>query len=89
MDLETETILTLNDEITVKILSELEYETRNYYFCVRLDANENETNNYEIFEHLIVENTEKLIKVTDQSLMEQLLVLFTGQYTEYVDEVAN
>ena len=87
MDIEEETILTLNDSLKVKILSELDFENKHYYFCVRLDENEVETENYEFFEHIELDDSEKLIKVTDQSLIEQLIVLFTGEYTEYVDEV--
>ena len=80
-----ELIFTLNDKYNYRMLSNLTFEGKVYCFCVLLDDNDEDTDEYVFFEK---KGKDKLIKVVDNNLIEQLLVLFTGKYTEFVYNVS-
>lgn len=80
-----ELIFTLNDKYNYRMLSNLTFEGKVYCFCVLLDDKDEDTDEYVFFEK---KGKDKLIKVVDNSLIEQLLVLFTGKYTEFVYSVS-
>lgn len=80
-----ELIFTLNDKYNYRMLSNLTFEGKVYCFCVLLDDKDEDTDEYVFFEK---KGKDKLVKVVDKSLIEQLLVLFTGKYTEFVYNVS-
>ena len=82
-----EIILTLNNGQKCKILTEGNIENELYRFAVLLDENENETNEYFFFKVINKGEKEIMQLVQDNDKKEQLMILFTSQYTDYAESL--
>ena len=75
------TIIKLSDNLIVKILDRCVFDNKEYYFCMKLDENENELEDYAFFEYKNDNGTETMKLVQNQATIENLLVAFTGKVT--------
>lgn len=81
-------IVTLENEKSYIILDETFLEGTKYYFGLRLDENEELTNNYLFFEELIGDNDIFLAPVNEKNMKGLLLTVFTVNFLDKVyDEV--
>lgn len=78
-------IITLNNGYSYKILVETSVDDKKYCFAVLLTQDEQETEEYVIFEMITKDNKEIMKLVEDKSTKEQLLVLLTSQYCEFAE----
>ena len=81
-------IVTLDNDKKYVILDEKELNNVNYYYALRLDDNEEPTNNYLFFEETKDGSDIYLAPVEDESMKGILLTTFTASYLDKVyDEV--
>ena len=81
-------IVELENNKKYVILDEKNLNNINYYFGLRLDDNEEPTNNYLFFEETKVDEDIYLAPVEDESMKGLLLTTFTINYLDKVyDEV--
>ena len=81
-------IVELENEKKYVLLDEKELNNINYYFGLRLDDNEEPTNNYLFFEETKVGEDVYLAPVEDEDMKGLLLTTFTANYLDKVyDEV--
>ena len=84
--MEKDTIITLEDNEKYVLLDEVELENGKYFLALRLSENERPTKDYAIFEEEIEDGESYMTLVEDQNLKEALLVNFTLNYEEYVED---
>lgn len=81
-------IVELENEKKYLILDEVNLKNIKYYFGLRLDENEEPTNNYLFFEETKMDNEVYLIPIDNNELKELLLTTFTVNFLDKVyDEV--
>ena len=81
-------IVTLDNDKKYVILDDKKLDNVNYYYALRLDDNEEPTNNYLFFEETKDGNDIYLAPVEDESMKGILLTTFTASYLDKVyDEV--
>jgi len=81
-------IVTLENEKSYVILDETFLEGTKYYLGLRLDENEEPTNNYLFFEESIGDNDIFLTPVNEKNMKGLLLTVFTVNFLDKVyDEV--
>lgn len=64
------------------LLDEKKLDKNNYYFGLRLDNNEEPTNNYLFFEETKDGNDVYLLPIEDENLKNLLLTVFTVNYVD-------
>ena len=82
-----ELIITLNNGQSYKILTEAVVEDKKYCFAVLLTSDEKETEEYLFFEIINRDGKEIMRLVEDEATKEQLLVLFTAQYSQMIENL--
>lgn len=81
-------IVVLDNEKSYVILDETFFKGTKYYFGLRLDENEEPTNNYLFFEESIGSNDIYFFPITDDNIKNLLLTAFTVNFLNMVyDEV--
>ena len=80
-------IIELENNKKYIILDGKELDNINYYFGLRLDKNEEPTNNYLFFEETKIENDVYLTPVEDEKLKGVLLTAFTINYLDKVYDI--
>ena len=81
-------IVELENNKSYLILEETELDDIKYYFGLRLNENEEPTNNYLFFEETHENNDTYLTPIEDKSLRSSLLTAFTINFLEKVyDEI--
>lgn len=81
-------IITLENEKSYVILDEALLEDKKYYFGLRLDDNEEPTNNYLFFEEYKDNDDTFLIPIDKKNMKGLLLTVFTVNFLDKVyDEV--
>ena len=83
-----DTIVELENNKKYVILDSKEINNINYYYGLRLDKNEEPTNNYLFFEEVLMDNETYLLPIDDMKKKNSLLTAFTINYLDKVyDEV--
>lgn len=81
-------IIELDNNRSYVILDETSLDNNKFYFGLRLDENEEPTNNYLFFEENIVGNDTYLNPIDDEQMKGVLLTAFSINYLDKVyDEV--
>lgn len=83
--MEKDTIITLEDNEKFVLLDKVELENANYFLALKLTEDEQPTKEYEIFEEEIEDGDSYMSIVEDPTLKEALMVNFTLNYEEYVE----
>ena len=83
--MEKDTIITLEDNEKYVLLDKVELENANYFLALQLTEDEQPTRHYEIFEEEIEDGESYMDIVEDQTLKETLMVNFTLNYEEYIE----
>lgn len=83
--MEKDTIITLEDNEKFVLLDKVELENANYFLALKLTNDEQPTKDYEIFEEEVEDGESYMTIVEDQTLKDALMVNFTLNYQEYVD----
>jgi len=83
--MEKDTIITLEDNEKFVLLDKVELENANYFLALKLNEDEQPTKEYEIFEEEIEDGDSYMTIVEDPTLKEALMVNFTLNYEEYVE----
>ncbi len=83
--MEKDTIITLEDNEKYILLDEVKVEGVKYFLALQLTEDEQPTKNYEIFEEEVENGESYMIIVEDKNLKESLMVNFTLNYEEYVE----
>lgn len=79
------TIITLNNGKKYEILMESELEDKKYYLTVELNEENEDTENYLFFEVAMRDGQENLRLIKDQAKLEELVVLFSVNYSKLAD----
>jgi len=77
-------IIELENNKKYVILDEKKLDSINYYFGLRLDENEEPTNNYLFFEEIKDSNNTFLSPIDDENMKGILLTAFTINYLDKV-----
>ena len=77
-------IVELDNDKKYVILDGKKIEGVHYYFALRLDNNEEPTNNYLFFEEKKVDNDVYFLPIVDEELRDILLTAFTMNYVDKV-----
>lgn len=81
-------IITLDNDKKYVILDETILEKKQYYFGLRLDGNEEPTNNYLFFQEYKEDDNTFLVPINDKNMKGLLLTAFTINFLDKVyDEV--
>ena len=81
-------IVELENNKKYVILDSKEINNINYYYGLRLDKNEEPTNNYLFFEEVLMDNETYLLPIDDLKKRSSLLTAFTINYLNKIyDEV--
>ena len=81
-------IIELNNNKSYIILEETLLNNNKYYLGLRLNKNEEPTNNYLFFEELLDNNNTYLTPIEDENIKSVLLTSFTMNFLEKVyDEI--
>ena len=83
--MEKDTIITLEDNEKYVLLDEVKIDDLKYFLALRLTEDEQPTRDYEIFEEEIEDGDSYMTIVDDQNLKESLMVNFTLNYEEYIE----
>ena len=83
--MEKDTIITLEDNEKYVLLDKVELENINYFLALKLTSDEQPTKEYEIFEEEIEDGDSYMSIVEDKNIKEALLVNFTLNYEEYIE----
>lgn len=82
-----DTIITLENGKEYILLDSTTYENKNYFFAAGYEKAENKTNNeYKFFEELNINGETYIQEVTDNSIIQALLAIFTVNYAEMIKE---
>ncbi len=81
-----DTIITLEDNEKYVLLDQVELENGKYFLALELDENEEPTRHYEIFEEEVEDGESYMTIVEDKNLKDALMVNFTLNYEEYIDQ---
>lgn len=80
-----DTIITLEDNEKYVLLDEVELETGKYFLALQLTEDEQPTRHYEIFEEELEDGESYMSIVDDKDLKESLMINFTLNYEEYIE----
>jgi len=83
--MEKDTIITLEDNEKFLLLDKVELENANYFLALKLTDDEQPTKQYEIFEEEIEDGDSYMSIVEDKNIKEALMVNFTLNYEEYIE----
>ena len=83
--MEKDTIITLEDNEKFLLLDKVELENANYFLALKLTEDEQPTKQYEIFEEEIEDGDSYMSIVEDKNIKEALMVNFTLNYEEYIE----
>lgn len=83
--MEKDTIITLEDNEKFVLLDEVKLENGKYFLALKLTEDEQPTKKYEIFEEEIEDGESYMSIVEDANLKEALMVNFTLNYEEYIE----
>lgn len=83
--MDKDTIITLEDNEKFVLLDKVELENANYFLALKLTDDEQPTKDYEIFEEEVEDGESYMTIVEDQTLKDALMVNFTLNYQEYVE----
>jgi len=83
--MDKDTIITLEDNEKFLLLDKVELENANYFLALKLTEDEQPTKQYEIFEEEIEDGDSYMSIVEDKALKEALMVNFTLNYEEYIE----
>lgn len=81
------TIITLNNGNKYEILMESELENKKYYLASEVNGANEEIDNYCFFAVNYKNGNETLCLIKDQTLIEELTVLFTVKYSQLADSL--
>ena len=83
--MEKDTIITLEDNEKFLLLDKVELENANYFLALKLTEDEQPTKQYEIFKEEIEDGNSYMSIVEDKNIKEALMVNFTLNYEEYIE----
>lgn len=83
--MEKDTIITLEDNEKYVLLDKVEVENTSYFLALKLTEDEEPTREYELFEEEIEDGDSYMSIVEDPTLKEALMVNFTLNYEEYIE----
>ena len=83
--IDKDTIITLEDNEKYVLLDKVELENAKYFLALQLTNDDQPTRNYEIFEEEVEDDESYMTIVEDKTLKETLMVNFTLNFEEYVE----
>ena len=83
--MEKDTIITLEDNEKYVLLDEVKVNERKYFLALEVTQEEKPTKHYEIFEEEVEDGESYMTIVEDKNLKESLMVNFTLNYEDYIE----
>lgn len=82
--MKVDTVITLENDINCLLLEKANYENDNYFLSVVLDDNEEPSDEYVVLKEIVEDNQNYVMRVMDESILAELLKLFTKSFGEKV-----
>ncbi len=82
--MKVDTVITLENDINCLLLEKANYENDNYFLSVVLDENEEPSDEYVVLKEIVEDNQNYVMRVMDESVLAELLKLFTKSFGEKV-----
>ena len=77
-------MITLENDMNCLLLKKSNYENDNYFLSVVLDENEEPSDEYVVLKEIVEDNQNYVMRVMDESVLAELLKLFTKSFGEKV-----
>lgn len=82
--MKVDTVITLENDINCLLLEKANYENDNYFLSVVLDEYEEPSDEYVVLKEIVEDNQNYVMRVMDESVLAELLKLFTKSFGEKV-----
>ena len=82
--MKVDTVITLENDINCLLLEKANYENDNYFLSVVLDEYEEPSDEYVVLKEIVEDNQNYVMRVMDESVLAELLKLFTKYFGEKV-----
>ena len=82
--MKVDTVITLENDINCLLNEKANYENDNYFLSVVLDEYEEPSDEYVVLKEIVEDNQNYVMRVMDESVLAELLKLFTKSFGEKV-----
>ncbi len=85
--MKVDTVITLDNDLNCLLLEKANYNNDNYFLSVVLDDNEEPSDEYIVLKEIIENNQDYVMRVVDESVLAELVKLFTNSFGEKVQNL--